>query len=551
MKESAQGDLEAAILVYRKIVEEHPNESGVAAKAQLHIGMCYEKLGRERAAEAYQKVIERFPGETEVVQQARERLQALEQAAQVVQPAEGAGAEKTRAVMEELDRKRAQVRSYRATLSIKMEMMGNPVVTTGAVRFRRPGLLRMEMTGSTPVSQSISVFDGKVNWTHQPQINMVAKIDIERIRGEFPDFDVNNSVFRPFQGLVKKSIRYVRSTSLNGAEVSVFQGDAKDTASKAGYGQFNPAWGEIWVGMGDGLARKTVMYRDTGVEMMTMEATVEAVNPAIPDSVFAFTPPEGASVVDMTDMTMNMKRQVKDKEAEEETHSETGSGDLEDMMKEMKAKRKATRSYRAQVVRQMRMMGTMMTSHTSEWANEGKFRGETTTSMAPGEMVSIGDSLVSWTYHPHMKMAQKIDQRRLKEALKETGEEEKPGSFYGMAKETVQYVGKEPLEEEAVCVFEGESVKGPAALKQHRPDRIKIWIGEHDGLMRKKLGYSKAGEEVMSEVRSNVEVNIAIPDSVFVFVPPEGVQVVDFTERAIKMAQQMMKKNDKDGTDEK
>jgi len=97
-----------------------------------------------------------------------------------------------------------------------------------------------------------------------------------------------------------------------------------------------------------------------------------------------------------------------------------------------------------------------------------------------GEMISIGDSLVSWTYHPQMKLVQKMDQRQLKKALEEAEEEKKPASFYGMARETVQYVGKESLEAESVCLFEGASVKGPAALKQQRPDRIKIWKGKEE-----------------------------------------------------------------------
>ena len=161
MKENGEGDLDAAIEVYRKIVSEHADTTEVAAKAQLRIGMCYEKLGREQATEAYQKVIERFPGEAEIVQQARERLQALAESGKVKRPEVGAGPEKTKAVIAELDRKRERVQSYRSVLSTSMEMMGNSVTTTGEMLFRRPDLIRMETSGATPAQFSINIFDGK------------------------------------------------------------------------------------------------------------------------------------------------------------------------------------------------------------------------------------------------------------------------------------------------------------------------------------------------------------------------------------------------------
>ncbi|MFH1006507.1 MAG: DUF2092 domain-containing protein, partial [Candidatus Latescibacterota bacterium] len=443
MKEDAEGDLEAAIEVYRKIVEKHSDEASVAAKAQLHIGMCYEKSGQEKAKEAYQKVIEGFPTETGIVQQARERLNALKQAEQVRRPKIGASPEKTRAMIEELDRKRERIRSYRASMTITMEVMGKPVTTNGAMLFKRPDRLRTETTGSMPASQSISVFDGKMNWTHQLQTNMVMKMDIERIKSEFPDYELNDNVFKPLQGLNKKSLRYIRSTSLNGEEVYVFQGDTGDMLSKLGYGQLEPAWIEVWVGTGDGLMRRMIMYRDTGKEMMTMETTIEAINPSIPDSTFVFTPPEGVPPVDMTDMILKMQRQAKIKEAEEKEEGEVSKEKTEALMKAVKEKRKAVKSYQAQVTRQMQMMGTMITSHTTEWIKEDKRRSEMTTSMVPGQTIMIIDSLgVMWTYMPQMKMAQKMDMRRVKETHKEEVEEEKCDTFYGMVKEAVRTVGK-------------------------------------------------------------------------------------------------------------
>jgi len=75
-KERAEGNLEEAIMLYQKVVEESEDEV-LAAKAQLRIGICYEKLGKSEAQKAYQAVIEKFPKQTEQVTEARARLVEL------------------------------------------------------------------------------------------------------------------------------------------------------------------------------------------------------------------------------------------------------------------------------------------------------------------------------------------------------------------------------------------------------------------------------------------------------------------------------------------
>ena len=78
--EEAQGDLQKAIDLYQKIVKQFPKNREVAAKAQLHIGLCYEKLGKAEAHKAYQRVIEEFGDQHEVVAKASARLAELEKA---------------------------------------------------------------------------------------------------------------------------------------------------------------------------------------------------------------------------------------------------------------------------------------------------------------------------------------------------------------------------------------------------------------------------------------------------------------------------------------
>jgi Tol biopolymer transport system component len=72
--EEAQGDLQKAIGLYQGILKQFPGNRGVAAKAQLHLGLCYEKLGLKQAREAYQRVIDQYPEQGEAVKAAKEKL---------------------------------------------------------------------------------------------------------------------------------------------------------------------------------------------------------------------------------------------------------------------------------------------------------------------------------------------------------------------------------------------------------------------------------------------------------------------------------------------
>jgi Tol biopolymer transport system component len=75
--EEGQGDLLKAIGIYQDILKRFPGSRDVAAKAQLHIGLCFEKLGLTEAEKAYQKVIADYPDRLEEVKTAKEKLSVI------------------------------------------------------------------------------------------------------------------------------------------------------------------------------------------------------------------------------------------------------------------------------------------------------------------------------------------------------------------------------------------------------------------------------------------------------------------------------------------
>ena len=75
-----KGNLKGAIKLFEEIIKKYPDEREYAAKSQLYIGLCYEKLGLKEAQKAYQKVIDTYPEQTEEVKKAKEKLSVLSKA---------------------------------------------------------------------------------------------------------------------------------------------------------------------------------------------------------------------------------------------------------------------------------------------------------------------------------------------------------------------------------------------------------------------------------------------------------------------------------------
>lgn len=83
-KEEVEGELERAIEIYERIIKDFPENESTAAKALYHIGMCYEKLGKQEALKAYQRLIDEYPGQKQEVALAKERLARLTEAMEKV-----------------------------------------------------------------------------------------------------------------------------------------------------------------------------------------------------------------------------------------------------------------------------------------------------------------------------------------------------------------------------------------------------------------------------------------------------------------------------------
>ncbi len=73
-QEDIRGDLEAAIRIYRDIIDRYPQDRETAAQAQYRIAICFEKLGDSRAGNAFRKVVTDYLRQFQWVALAEEKL---------------------------------------------------------------------------------------------------------------------------------------------------------------------------------------------------------------------------------------------------------------------------------------------------------------------------------------------------------------------------------------------------------------------------------------------------------------------------------------------
>src|SRR5207253_677765 len=76
-QERVTGNLQAAIDGYRKLLVGKGVSRSLAAQAQYHIGICYEKLGNQEARKAFENVVRNYSDQKDMVAQARVRLAAM------------------------------------------------------------------------------------------------------------------------------------------------------------------------------------------------------------------------------------------------------------------------------------------------------------------------------------------------------------------------------------------------------------------------------------------------------------------------------------------
>jgi Tol biopolymer transport system component len=90
--EEVEGNYEGAIAIFKQVLADRQASRALAARAQFHIGLCYEKLGNSEAKKAYELTVRTYADQRDVAAQASARLAALtrqeQRAASIEEPLE-------------------------------------------------------------------------------------------------------------------------------------------------------------------------------------------------------------------------------------------------------------------------------------------------------------------------------------------------------------------------------------------------------------------------------------------------------------------------------
>jgi Tol biopolymer transport system component len=77
IQEEGEGNLAKAIDIYNSLVNDVNVDRSIRAKALLHVGICYEKLGNQNARRTYQKLISEYSDQEAIVAEGIEKLNGL------------------------------------------------------------------------------------------------------------------------------------------------------------------------------------------------------------------------------------------------------------------------------------------------------------------------------------------------------------------------------------------------------------------------------------------------------------------------------------------
>jgi len=223
----------------------------------------------------------------------------------------------TQKKLAEIEKKVENLESYKVTMKMEMAMMGQTMLTTGNIAFKKPDKFYMMSKTNMMGGATQEIFStGDIMWSYTPTMNMATKMDMKKVKamgqnqaGMAGQADISH----PFKGMSKDAIKYIETKDTEEGRVHVFE-------AKPDFGGQTPPGGPghemlpekiiVWISAETGLPTKNIMIGKNGATMMEQTFTDFQINPAIDDSVFEFTPPQGVQVMDMTQGAMNMMQQM-------------------------------------------------------------------------------------------------------------------------------------------------------------------------------------------------------------------------------------------------
>jgi outer membrane lipoprotein-sorting protein len=232
-------------------------------------------------------------------------------------PAAAQNEAKTKQIVDDLTEKAKAVKSYRVDTEMETHAMGEQIRTRGSMAFKEPN--KMHITTTTDLMGGMQQETYKADstiWTYMPQMKMASKVEMDKVKEampsqkEFGEADLSKTL----KDMPAGALTFIEEKNVDGNDVYVFQMSpeafTQDMASPQKTFPMMPQKIEFMVFADNGLPYQFLLYGKNNELIMSQKYTNYQINTPIPDSEFEFTPPEGAQVVDMTDATISMMKQM-------------------------------------------------------------------------------------------------------------------------------------------------------------------------------------------------------------------------------------------------
>lgn len=214
------------------------------------------------------------------------------------------------------------IESYRTTMTMEMEIMGQPMTTEQKITFKKPNKTRMISTGGMMGGMNQEMYsNGNVMWSYMPTTGMATKMDMTRFKGANQDYPVMAGGWNPismFEKIPKDTVEYIDDEITDEGLAYVFkttmdmdlEKEMPQGASEFPMPAMLPKEMVFWISASTGLPVKIIMIGKNDNTMTETTYSEYEINPEIDDSVFEFTPPEGVQVMDMTQGAEIMMKQM-------------------------------------------------------------------------------------------------------------------------------------------------------------------------------------------------------------------------------------------------
>lgn len=211
-------------------------------------------------------------------------------------------ADETAAKVQEVTAKARNVERYRAEFTLTVTENDQASRLSGTIWYQRPDKRRIEFS-TAPAAEDVAqlvVSDGVAEWQYFPGRNTVYRTDwtVVKAAGTPVDALQLRGLHEPFIDVTPGTIRFVKAKTEGRHSLYVFE--AEPAQALMADAPFAPGKVQLEVSAADGLTRRLAMTDAQGQEVLVQQYTKVEANVPIAASQFAFTPPSGTEVVDIS-----------------------------------------------------------------------------------------------------------------------------------------------------------------------------------------------------------------------------------------------------------